>query len=104
MSLFPAILAQSQGEGFTEWVSNEAGRVENTLLVCIAVAAIGCVFMVYVKTKAFVATVAAMVLAGGVVWGTNSVDWFRDKFENEANQSGAPAVVRVVDTPPSASA
>ena len=33
-----------------------------------------------------------MVLAGGVVWGSNNVDWFRDKFENEANSS-APAVV-----------
>ena len=99
-----AILAQTEGQGFTDWVNSEAGRIENTILICIVVAAIACVFMVYVKTKAFVATISAMVLAGGVVWGTNNVDWFHDKFENEANQSGAPAIVRVVDTPPSASA
>ena len=99
-----AILAQTEGQGFTDWVNSEAGRIENTILICIVVAAIACVFMVYVKTKAFVATVSAMVLAGGVVWGTNNVDWFHDKFENEANQSGAPAIVQVVETPPSASA
>ena len=99
-----AILAQTEGQGFTDWVNNEAYRIENTILICIVVAAIACVFMVYVKTKAFVATLSAMVLAGGVVWGTNNVDWFHDKFENEANQSGTPAIVRVVDTPPSASA
>ena len=98
-----AILAQTEGQGFTDWIASEAGRIENTILICIVVAAIACVFMVYVKTKAFVATLSAMVLAGGVVWGTNNVGWFHDKFENEANQS-APAVVRVVETPPSASA
>lgn len=92
MSVFAAVLAQTSG-GFTDWIKDEAGKVESMLLVVIAVAAIAFVFSVWWRTKALVATVSAMVLAGGVVWGSNNVDWFRDKFENEANQSGAPAFV-----------
>ena len=97
MSVLATILAQAEG-GFTDWINQEAGKVENTLLICIAVAAIAFVFSVWWRTKALVATISAMVLAGGVVWGSNNVDWFRDKFENEANQSSAPAVV--VEAPP----
>src|SRR5687767_1317135 len=93
MSAFTAILAQTQGGGFTDWVNQEAGKVEDMLLICIAVAAIAFVFSVWWRTKALVATISAMILAGGVVWGSDNVDWFREKFQNEANQSGAPAVV-----------
>jgi len=93
MSVFAAILAQTEAGGFTDWVKDEAGKVESMLLVVIGVAAIAFVFSVWWRTKALVATISAMVLAGGVVWGTNNVDWFRDKFENEANQSSAPALV-----------
>jgi len=98
MSVFATILAQTEGGGFTDWINQEAAKVEEMLLIVIAVAAIAFVFSVWWRTKALVATISAMVLAGGVVWGSSNVDWFRDKFENEANQSSAPAVV-VVEAP-----
>lgn len=93
MSVLAAVLAQTEGGGFTDWINQEAAKVEEMLLIVIAVAAIAFVFSVWWRTKALVATISAMVLAGGVVWGSSNVDWFRDKFENEANSSSAPAVV-----------
>ena len=74
-----------------QWLTGELRQVQNLITLVVAVVATGVVGMVYFRTKALVATIGALVLAGAVTWGVSNVSWFTDKIKQDT--SGAPAVV-----------
>ena len=74
-----------------QWLTGELRQVQNVITLVVAVVATGVVGMVYFRTKALVATIGALVLAGAVTWGVSNVSWFTDKIKQDT--SGAPALV-----------
>ncbi len=79
-----------------DWMNAKFAEVETVMQSGIVVAAIAAVAMMYWRTKALVATLGAMVLAGAVVWGTANVDWFSNKVGEESSLAPpAPVVLQV---------
>ena len=76
-----------------DWMNGKFGEVETVMQSGIVVAAIAAVAMMYWRTKALVATLGAMVLAGAVVWGTANVDWFSNKVGEETGMAPPAPVV-----------
>ena len=76
-----------------DWMNGKFGEVETVMQSGIVVAAIAAVAMMYWRTKALVATLGAMVLAGAVVWGTANVDWFSNKVGEETGMAPPASVV-----------
>ena len=77
-----------------EWLSATLADVESLLQAGIAVAAAAYVASIWWRTKALVPTLAAMLVAGAVVWASNNVDWFSQRIADDTTGLGAVALVR----------
>lgn len=70
----------------TQWMTQELSKIRDLIIAGTAVGAAAGVFITYFVTKALMATLAALLLAGAVVWGVANVDWFKDKVGQETAQ------------------
>ena len=77
-----------------EWLSATLADVESLLQAGIAVAAAAYVASIWWRTKALVPTLAAMLVAGAVVWASNNVDWFSQRIADDTTVMGAVAFAR----------
>jgi hypothetical protein len=76
---------------FLTSVQNIVTRVED-LIPAVAILAVGiAVVMVYMKSRALVPTLVALLIGGLVVWGISDVTWFSNGVGGVFTNSGAPA-------------
>ncbi len=82
-----------------DWMNSKLGDVQGLLVGITGVLAIWFVIWTWVRTKALVPTLVAMLVAGAVLWAVSNMDWFKNKVGQEAGIL-RPPVVRVVDVRP----
>lgn len=78
-----------------DWAMAEIHQAQ--VLVQAAVALIGLVIVAhtYVKTKAVVPTVGALLFLFFVMWALRNASWFDQKINDEFNRSSMPATALV---------
>lgn len=89
MNTFVAVLAAG---GYTDVINGRVLEWQNMVKGAFNLGAIVVVGVTYFKTKALVATVGAMLLAGLVLWGVNSTDWFQTKTGEEIQRASVLVV------------
>lgn len=91
MYLFNVLAAEG---GWFDLLNTKIGEGTSLVRNGVVLVAMVVVASVYVKTKALVPTLGALLLSGVVVWGVYNTDVLRDKTGAELEGS-APAVVVV---------
>lgn len=66
-----------------EWAQSMIMDVTTLVQSGVVLLAIITVVMVYGRTKQLIATGVAALLAGGVIWAVNNIDWFERKVGDE---------------------
>ena len=66
-----------------EWAQGLINQATDLVQAAVVLLAIVSVVTVYGRTKQLVATFVAAVLAGGVIWAVNNIDWFARKVGDE---------------------
>ena len=79
-----------------EWLQQELGTVQGLVQAAAVLMAIIYVVMTWWRTKALVATVVAMVLAGAVLWAINNISWFQNKIGQDTGMVRLPMGVGFV--------
>lgn len=78
-----------------DWAYTEIHRAEVLVQGVIALIGIGTVAYTYVKTKAVVPTVGALIFAFFVVWAIHNASWFDQKIGDEFHDSMTGVVLPV---------
>jgi uncharacterized membrane protein YdjX (TVP38/TMEM64 family) len=65
------------------WMTMKLAEIRQLIQAGLVVAAVLFVGHVWWKTKALIPTLGALLLAGGVLWGTANIQWFQDKIGQE---------------------
>lgn len=66
-----------------EWAQSMIMDATTLVQSGVVLLAIITVVMVYGRTKQLIATGVAALLAGGVIWAVNNIDWFERKVGDE---------------------
>lgn len=83
-----------------DWANLKAGQMRNLIFTVAAVMASIAVLMAWWRTKSWVGTLVAFVLAALVLWGIGHFTVLKDKVGSEIDDTAAPAaVVKVMDAP-----
>lgn len=83
----------------TELLHGEIAKVESLVQAAVALLALIMVIVVWVRTKAFVPTIGALLFAALITWGINNVGFFEQKVGEEFDARGATAPIVVDDDP-----
>ncbi|WP_042449397.1 hypothetical protein [Streptacidiphilus jiangxiensis] len=75
------------------WANTKITQLNTLALAAAVLMAIIAVLMAWWKTRSFVATLVALVLAGLVVWAVNNMTTIKTKVGTEVTASGPPAAV-----------
>jgi MFS superfamily sulfate permease-like transporter len=78
------------------WANTKITQLNTLALAAAVLMAIIAVLMAWWKTRSFVATLVALVLAGLVVWAVNNITTIKTKVGSEVTSSGVPAAVAPV--------
>ncbi|GJF30260.1 hypothetical protein KNE206_29600 [Kitasatospora sp. NE20-6] len=78
------------------WANTKVTQLNTLALAAAVLMAIIAVLMAWWKTRSFVATLVALVLAGLVIWAVNNMTTIQNKVGTEVNASRAPAAVAPV--------
>lgn len=74
-----------------ETLTKVLNDVDGLLRTAVMVAAIGWVAATWLRSRALVTTISAIIMAGIVVWATSNVSLLRDKVgEDFGGSAGAP--------------
>lgn len=74
-----------------DWANTKTGQVRALVLTVAALMAIIAVLMAWWKTRSFVGTLVAFVLAALVLWGISNLNVLQTKVGSEINDTGAAA-------------
>lgn len=80
----------------TELLHGEIARVESLVQAAVALMALIMVIVVWVRTKAFVPTIGALLFGALMTWAINNVAFLEQKVGEEF-EAGAVAPVGLVD-------
>ncbi|MFD6968774.1 hypothetical protein [Streptomyces sp. NPDC059949] len=81
-----------------DWANTKTGQVRTLVLTVATLMAIIAVLMAWWKTRSFVGTLVAFVLAALVLWGISNLDVLKTKVGSEINdQAASVSVVHVTD-------
>ncbi|MFD8887513.1 hypothetical protein ACFV0H_34245 [Streptomyces erythrochromogenes] len=85
-----------------DWANTKTGQVRTLVLTVATLMAIIAVLMAWWKTRSFVGTLVAFVLAALVLWGISNLNVLKTKVGSEIDDTAAS--VSVVHTPGAAPA
>ncbi|GLX22628.1 hypothetical protein [Streptomyces lavendulae] len=84
-----------------DWANTKTGQVRALVLTVAALMAIIAVLMAWWKTRSFVGTLVAFVLAALVLWGISNLSVLQTKVGSEINDTSASvSVVHVTGNTP----
>ena len=83
----------------TQWILQELGKVQAVVMAGIVAAAGGLIAHAWIKHRHIGRVIAAMILAGVVVWGAGNVQWFRDKVGQETGMIAPASVIHHTSGP-----
>ncbi|MGW7199015.1 hypothetical protein [Streptomyces chryseus] len=84
-----------------DWATTKTGQVRTLVLTVATLMAIIAVLMAWWKTRSFVGTLVAFVLAALVLWGISNLDVLKTKVGSEIDDTaGSVSVVHVTDGAP----
>lgn len=75
-----------------QWLTTEIGTFRTLVLAGLGLFALIFVGMIWMRTKALVPVVVALLTSGVVLWGVNNTTWFQNKVGNDAG-SLAPLII-----------
>ncbi|GGT28033.1 hypothetical protein GCM10010271_35030 [Streptomyces kurssanovii] len=75
-----------------DWANTKTGQVETLILTVASLMAIIAVLMAWWKTRSFVGTLVAFVLAALVLWGISNLDVLQTKVGSEIDDTGTNAM------------
>ncbi|WP_060880528.1 hypothetical protein [Streptomyces scabiei] len=75
-----------------DWANTKTGQVRTLVLTVAALMAIIAVLMAWWKTRSFVGTLVAFVLAALVLWGISNLSVLQTKVGSEINDTGTNAM------------
>ncbi|MFC6600496.1 hypothetical protein [Kitasatospora paranensis] len=78
------------------WANTKITQLNTLALAAAVLMAIIAVLMAWWKTRSFVATLVALVLAGLVIWAINNMTSIQNKVGTEVNASRPPAAAAPV--------
>lgn len=85
-----------------DWATQKTEQIRTLVLTAASVMAIIAVLMAWWRTKSWVGTLVAFVLAALVLWGIANMPALKSKVGSEIEDNAVgPAVVQVVGAPPS---
>jgi hypothetical protein len=73
--------------------NNLLGEAQDLVLAAVVLIAIGMVLATWVRTKAFVPTIGAIIFGAFVIWAVRNVDFFEEQIGEDITEAGASAVV-----------
>jgi hypothetical protein len=79
-----------------EWASGKLVEFEQLAQLGVSALAVVMVISVWVKTKAFVPTIGALVFGAILTWGVHHSEVLQDKVDDEFQSMRAGAVVEVL--------
>ncbi|MFF2378345.1 hypothetical protein ACFVUW_28545 [Streptomyces xiamenensis] len=80
-----------------DWANLKLGQVRTLILAVAAVMAIIAVLTAWWRTRSWVGTLVAFVLAALVLWGISNLAVLQDKVGSEIEETGSSVMVRVSD-------
>ncbi|WP_030578813.1 hypothetical protein [Streptomyces anulatus] len=83
-----------------DWANTKTGQVRALVLTVAALMAIIAVLMAWWKTRSFVGTLVAFVLAALVLWGISNLNVLQTKVGSEINDAAPVVVVHVAGDAP----
>lgn len=83
-----------------DWANTKTGQVRALVLTVAALMAIIAVLMAWWKTRSFVGTLVAFVLAALVLWGISNLSVLQTKVGSEINEASSASVVHVTGGAP----
>ncbi|MER5550065.1 hypothetical protein ABT072_48690 [Streptomyces sp. NPDC002589] len=83
-----------------DWANTKTGQVRTLVLTVATLMAIIAVLMAWWKTRSFVGTLVAFVLAALVLWGISNLNVLKTKVGSEVNDGAAASVVHVAGDAP----
>ncbi|MFJ4003972.1 hypothetical protein ACIPWL_10995 [Streptomyces sp. NPDC090023] len=83
-----------------DWANTKTGQVRALVLTVAALMAIIAVLMAWWKTRSFVGTLVAFVLAALVLWGISNLSVLQTKVGSEINEASPVSVVHVTGAAP----
>lgn len=81
-----------------ETLTKVLNDVDGLLRTAVMVAAIGWVAATWLRSRALVTTISAIIMAGIVVWATSNVSLLRDKVGEDFGGSGGSAATNQTST------
>jgi hypothetical protein len=81
----------------TELLHGEIAKVESLVQAAVALMALIMVIVVWVRTKAFVPTIGALLFGALMTWAINNVGFLEQKVGEEFEAQGAVSIVLVPD-------
>ncbi|WP_031062200.1 hypothetical protein [Streptomyces sp. NRRL F-5527] len=81
-----------------DWANTKTGQVRTLVLTVATLMAIIAVLMAWWKTRSFVGTLVAFVLAALVLWGISNLNVLKTKVGSEIDDTGT-AAMSVVHAP-----
>jgi hypothetical protein len=78
------------------WGTTKIAQLNTLALAAAVLMGITAVLMAWWKTRSFVATLVALVLAGLVIWAINNMTTIQNKVGTEVTASSIPAAVAPV--------
>lgn len=83
----------------TELLHGEIAKVESLVQAAVALMALIMVIVVWVRTKAFVPTIGALLFGAVMTWAINNVDFLEQKVSEEFDAKGTAPIVLVEAIP-----
>ncbi|MFI1258942.1 hypothetical protein ACH4U6_34920 [Streptomyces netropsis] len=80
---------------FMDWGNNKVGQLRDLLLAAAGVMAIAAVLTAWWRTKSWVGTLVAFLLAALVLWGIANMNVLKTKVGSEVDDADAATVVQV---------
>lgn len=75
-----------------DWANTKTGQVRTLVLTVATLMAIIAVLMAWWKTRSFVGTLVAFVLAALVLWGISNLNVLKTKVGSEIDETGTAAM------------
>ncbi|MFE9121519.1 hypothetical protein [Streptomyces sp. NPDC007172] len=82
------------------WANTKTNQVRNLILAVAIVMGIVAVLMAWWKTRSFVGTLVAFLLAALVLWGISNLDVMKSKVGSEVTDASAVSGIHVASDAP----
>ncbi|MFC5148999.1 hypothetical protein [Streptomyces aureoversilis] len=80
-----------------DWGNTKVGQLRTLLLAAAGLMAIAAVLTAWWRTKSWVGTLVAFLLAALVLWGIANMNVLKTKVGSEVDDAGAVTVVQITD-------